>query len=264
MIIAATGEDERSETELVSSLLLFSSKRFDVEYFEKNTIFRFTNRLLLCKYVRWQVHLFLTDWPFSLLQGALVHDVAEHWQQEGDGFSAASLGDADQVSATHDSGDGLGLDGGGLLVAVPEDVNQTWVTCLSLMVLLSKAKVYISNCKHKCNIWSGTLVSFCALWPLFCRSNHQSDSLLQSIEDLHWNAALHPGLDGLGAALSFHRDPFQFQSVCSHIWIHEKNKVLVMGQSFFFCGDLWKKELFIEMPSPRFLTVSSDKVITTH
>lgn len=126
MITAATGEDERSETELVSSLLLFSSKRFDVEYFEKNTIFRFTNdRLLLCKYVGRQVHLFLTDWPFSLLQGALVHDVAEHWQQEGDGFSAASLGDADQVSATHDGGDGLGLDGGGLLVAVPEDVNQT-------------------------------------------------------------------------------------------------------------------------------------------
>lgn len=51
MITAATGEDERSETKLVSSLLLISSKRFDVEYFEKNTIFTFTNRLL-CKYVR--------------------------------------------------------------------------------------------------------------------------------------------------------------------------------------------------------------------
>lgn len=71
------------------------------------------------------MHLFLTDWPLSLFQGSLVHDVAEHWQQEGDGFSTASLGNADQVSARHDGGDGLGLDGGGLLVAVPEDVNQT-------------------------------------------------------------------------------------------------------------------------------------------
>lgn len=68
------------------------------------------------------MHLFLTDWPLCLLQGALVHDVAEHWQQEGDGFSTAGLGDADEVSARHDSGDSLGLDGGGLLVAVPEDV----------------------------------------------------------------------------------------------------------------------------------------------
>lgn len=90
--------------------------------------------------------------------------------------------------------------------------------------------------QHKCNIWSGTLVSFCALWPLFCRSNHQSDSLLQSVEDLHGNAALHPGLDGLGAALSFHHDPFQFQSVCGHIWIHEKS--VGYGTKFFFCGDL--------------------------
>lgn len=68
------------------------------------------------------VYLLLTDWPLCLLQGALVHDVAEHWQQEGDGFSAAGLGDANEVSARHDGGDGLGLDGGGLLVGVPEDV----------------------------------------------------------------------------------------------------------------------------------------------
>lgn len=68
-----------------------------------------------------QVLLFLTDWPFCLLQGALVHDVAEHWQQEGYGFSTASLSDANEVSARHNSGNGLGLDRCGLLVTVSED-----------------------------------------------------------------------------------------------------------------------------------------------
>lgn len=41
----------------------------------------------------------LTDGSLALLQGPLVHDVAEHGQQEGDGFAAARLSDADEVSA---------------------------------------------------------------------------------------------------------------------------------------------------------------------
>lgn len=64
-------------------------------------------------------HWFLTDGSLGLLQGPLVHDVSEHGQQEGDGLAAAGLGDADEVSARHDGGDGLGLDRGGLIVAVP-------------------------------------------------------------------------------------------------------------------------------------------------
>lgn len=67
---------------------------------------------------------FLTDWSLSLLQGPLVHDVSEHWQQEGYGFAAAGLSDADEVSARHDGRDCLGLDGCGLLVTVPGDVTQ--------------------------------------------------------------------------------------------------------------------------------------------
>ena len=45
--------------------------------------------------------------------------MSEHGQQEGDGLAASSLGDADEVTAGHDGGDGLCLDGGGLLIAVP-------------------------------------------------------------------------------------------------------------------------------------------------
>lgn len=64
-------------------------------------------------------NLFLTDWALRLLQGPLVHDVPEHGQQEGYGFPAAGLSNADEVSARHDGRDCLGLDRGGLLVAVP-------------------------------------------------------------------------------------------------------------------------------------------------
>lgn len=60
-----------------------------------------------------------TDGPLRLLQGALVHDVPEHGQEEGDGFAAAGFGDSDEVAARHYGRDGLGLDGSGLLVTVP-------------------------------------------------------------------------------------------------------------------------------------------------
>lgn len=80
---------------------------------------------------------------------------------------------------------------------------------------------------------------------------HQSHSLLHSVEDLHGNTTLHPGLDGLGAALSFHCDPFQFQSVRIYIWIHDENKMLVR-----------KKELFVAIASPRTFTVVPDNLIT--
>lgn len=62
---------------------------------------------------------------------------------------------------------------------------------------------------------------------------HQSHSLLQSVEDLHGNPTLHPGLDGLRAALSFHCDPFQFQSIRIYIWIQHKNSVLVVKKRVF-------------------------------
>lgn len=62
--------------------------------------------------------LVLTYWSLRLLQGPLVHDVSEHGQQEGDGFPAAGLSDANEVAARHDGRDGLGLDGSGLIVAL--------------------------------------------------------------------------------------------------------------------------------------------------
>lgn len=71
-----------------------------------------------------QNDLFLTDWSFRLLQGPLVHDVSEHGQQEGYGFPAAGLSDANEVPARHDGRDCLGLDRGGLLVAVPGYITQ--------------------------------------------------------------------------------------------------------------------------------------------
>ena len=61
----------------------------------------------------------LTEGSLPLLQGPLVQDVSVHRQEEGDGLAAARLGDADQVPARHDGRDGLGLDGGGLLIAMP-------------------------------------------------------------------------------------------------------------------------------------------------
>lgn len=45
--------------------------------------------------------------------------MSEHGQKEGDGFPAAGLSDADEVSARHDGRDCLSLDGGGLVIAVP-------------------------------------------------------------------------------------------------------------------------------------------------
>lgn len=64
-------------------------------------------------------NIILTDGSLRLFQRPLIHDVSEHGQQEGYGFPAASLSNANEVSARHDGRDGLGLDGGGLLVAMP-------------------------------------------------------------------------------------------------------------------------------------------------
>lgn len=61
----------------------------------------------------------LTYGTFGLLQGPLVQDVTKHRQEEGDGLPAACLGNADQVPARHDGGDGLGLNRCRFFVIVP-------------------------------------------------------------------------------------------------------------------------------------------------
>lgn len=72
----------------------------------------------------------LTNGSLGVFKGPLIHDVPEHGQQEGYGFPAACLGDANEVSARHDCRDGLGLDRRGLLVAMPGNI---WKQAINTM-----------------------------------------------------------------------------------------------------------------------------------
>lgn len=64
--------------------------------------------------------------------------MSEHGQQEGYGFPAAGLSDANEVSARHDGRDGLGLDGGRLLVAMP---GYIWEKEINTNVMCQKPSV---------------------------------------------------------------------------------------------------------------------------
>ena len=75
--------------------------------------------------------------------------MSEHWQQEGDGLTTARLGDANEVSARHDGGNGLGLDGRGLLIVVPgsaRKMRNTLYECIrNVMCKWLQYSVYVST-----------------------------------------------------------------------------------------------------------------------
>ena len=80
--------------------------------------------------------------------------MAEHGQQEGDGFSRTSLGNTNDITAGHDCGYSLSLDGGRRCIVQPFDDTQTIRVKLSVYGLEIKlSDIPIS--------WHSKMTPFC-------------------------------------------------------------------------------------------------------
>ena len=89
------------------------------------------------------------DGALGVVQRALVLDVAEHGQQEGERLAAPGLGDADDVPATHDGRNRLVLDREGVHVPLLVDqVRELLVRQAALVPVLHRLRTVLAPHLH--------------------------------------------------------------------------------------------------------------------